>query len=150
MRGTSLLLPALGAVLAAAEFTEPSSSRGDFSQSYKVGEVDIAWNAGWDWGKGAQPEVADLFVMRFDDPKQFSQLVLGMSAMGFPPFTVHSANLVEQQTSAWQRAETTHGAWTSRTTRSRRSRNSCSALASIRAPKHLIGICPRCRVEASR
>lgn len=82
MRGLSLLLPALGAFLAAAEFTQPSSSKGDFYQTYKVGdEIDIAWNAGWDGGKGAQPDVADLFVMWYDDPKEFSQLVLGMSTM---------------------------------------------------------------------
>jgi hypothetical protein len=59
--------------LVAADFTIPDSY-----QSWRVGDtVDIAWNAGWTWGKGAQPEEADLFVMWSDYPTEFSQLVLG-------------------------------------------------------------------------
>ena len=64
--------------LVAADFTQPSSSLGDLQQQWRVGDtIPIAWNAGWDWGVGGQPAVADLFVMWSDRPTEFSQLVQG-------------------------------------------------------------------------
>lgn len=68
----------IGAHIVAANFTQPDSSLGDLQQQWRVGDtIDIAWNAGWDWGVGGQPGIADLFVMWSDRPTDFSQLVRG-------------------------------------------------------------------------
>lgn len=88
----SLFCALCSGVFVAADFTKPDSSQGDFYQSWRVGDtVDISWNAGWNWGKGAQPDVADLFVMWFDHPTQFSQLVLGT----FSHFLLSSCPIIQ-------------------------------------------------------
>lgn len=55
-----------GIPLAASEFVEPSSATGDFYTMYNLGDsIDIQWKSGWNWGKGSQPDFADLFIMWF-------------------------------------------------------------------------------------
>lgn len=65
----SALCATLGLVsIAAAAFTEPSSSNNDFAQRWFVGDtIHIAWDKGWSWGVGNQPKVVDLFIAWFDD-----------------------------------------------------------------------------------
>ncbi|OAL53913.1 hypothetical protein IQ07DRAFT_596889 [Pyrenochaeta sp. DS3sAY3a] len=54
--------------IVSSRFTEPSSDVKDFTQRWFVGDtMKIAWDAGWNWGVGTQPEVVDLFITWFDD-----------------------------------------------------------------------------------